>query len=141
MGNSQKYIDELYNKPSGYKFNDSEVETIVNHLKKNKHNYRGRYAFYRSNSVNNFKLVFIIDQCFNSMRRSGVENHWEFVCDRPLTNLELTELAQNFGCHNKRFIVYYYKDIDFMIEEDLKYNVETPTSFVNESISRGYKIN
>lgn len=132
-----KKIDELYSKPSGYRFTGPEIEIIKSYLSKSSC-IRCRYAFYRRKSSGDCYIAFIIDQDFNAIRRSGVESYWEYICDRPISDIELTELAENFGCHNRRFITYYYRDIDCLIHEDLKYDVTTPSLFVDESIERGY---
>lgn len=131
-------IHDLYSKPVDYKFNKDELKAIKAYLRKDRHNIRCRYAFYRKKSSKGCYIAFIIDQDFNAVRRSGVENYWEYICDRPISDIEFEELAENWGCDIKRFKVWYYRDINYLIHEDLKYNVDTPSVFVNEAIKRGY---
>ena len=99
----------------------------------------GRYAFYRKESRIGCQIAFFIDQTPYATRRSMIENSFEFFTTRPLSKVELEEWEGNRECWNKRFVTWYYKDIEFLINEDAKYNVKTPQVFIDECRKRGYK--
>ena len=132
----QKRLAELYAKPSSYKFNDEELKFIKRFEKKS--DFLIKYGFYRKISNNGCQIAFIIDQAPNSPRRSGVENNWDIFCSRPISTIEYDEMIQNYGMNKKRFLVFYYDNIDYLIYEDLKYNVKTPEDFVKECFNRKY---
>jgi hypothetical protein len=120
----------LYAIPRNEKFSEGETEFIFSELKKVKVNHRVKYGIYKKPSKFNAQIAVIIDTMCNSSRRSGAENNFDFVCERQITDLELHELAENWGCNTRRFICYYYKTIDALIVDDKKYNIDTPHKFV-----------
>ena len=105
-----------------------------------KNHWKVKYAFYNKNSPKNRYVAFIIDSLPNSPRRSGVENNWEIICERELTNFEYEEQIQNWGCNNRRFNVYYYDCIERLQRDDKKYHFETPEKYVKEAKKRGYSM-
>lgn len=132
-------LDKLYYKPSDYRYNQEESNLIKKYYPKS--NFLIYYAFYRGKSRYNAYIVFIIDKMPQHPRRSGVENKWEKICSRPISNDEYEEFIANFGCKHwgtRRFRLFYYKDIQFLQNEDMKYGIETPEIFVKECIKRGY---
>lgn len=131
-------IMNLYCKPHTYKFNDKELKAIRSELKKRRDWYVVKYGFYKKNSKKGAQIAFIIDSYKNSPRKSGVENQWEIFCERELTNIEFEEIVQNFGTNKRRFQVWYYKTIKALIDDDKKYNIDTPKDFVKECIKRGF---
>lgn len=131
-------IHDLYAMPASYKFSDEELAFIKKYVSKKRKSFVCKYAFYKGVSKRSCQIAFIIDQTDNAVRRSGVENKWEIICTRPISNIEFEELCQNFGCHRQRFIVWYYNDINYLINEDLKYDVTTPQKFVDRCIEKGY---
>lgn len=130
---------ELYSKPIKEQFTESELKEIREMEPKEK--YKIRYAFYKPDSFKKLFIVFIIDSNCLAYRKSGVEVKWETICRREISELEYVEVLQNFGANNRRFQVWYYKDIEHLIEEDLKYGVTTPKEFVDACIKRGYTMN
>lgn len=129
-------VDELAFKPSSYKFNKDEIALIKK--MKPKSDWKVKYALYRMESKKNCYIGYIIDGMPNSVRKSGVENLWEVICTRELSNLEYQELIENYGTNNRRFQIYLYKDIEALQEEDKIYKVETPEKFVKVCKEKGY---
>lgn len=127
---------ELYRKPASYKFSDEEIKLIKKYTPKS--GFKIKYAFYNKKSYKGKYIVFIIDYMPTSYRRSGVENNWEYFCEREISDVEYLEQIQNFGCNKRRFVVWDYKKIEQLIADDLLYNVKTPEAFVNECRKRGY---
>jgi hypothetical protein len=133
-------IDELYAKPPSYKFNKEELKFIEKSLKNERHRYKIKYAFYNKKSGKGKYICFIIDSS-NGNRKSGIENNWEYFAERSISDIEFREVIENYGTNHRRFQVWYYKSIQSLIEDDLKYHIETPIKFVQECIKRGYNGN
>ena len=131
-------VFELYQMPFSYKFSKEEVAFLFDYLNKRRYQYKARYCFYKGISSKGCQIEFVIDTMANSQRKSGVENMWEVICERDLCDLELQEMAENWGTNKKRFVKWMYKDVDFLIDEDLKYNIDTPKKFIDECVKRGY---
>lgn len=127
---------KLWSKPISYKFTEREIAFIKKHNPK--HQYKVKYAFYNKKSSKGLYLAFIIDSAAHSPRRSGIENYWTYIAERPLTNIEYQEMIENFGSNNRRFLVFYYRDIEYLMLEDKKYNVETPEEYVKLAKAKGY---
>lgn len=129
---------DLYGKSRDYQFNDEEKEFLINYIKEHKNEYVAKYCIYTKHSFKNCYVQFTIDQMAHSPRKSAVENAYRVICTRPLCDLELEELAENWGCHTRRFITWNYRDIESLIEEDLKYKINTPQKFIDECRKLGY---
>lgn len=127
----------LYSMPASYKFSKEELQIIREHLTKKRERYFVKYGFYK-NTLKNLPIVVIIDQDNNAPRKSGVEVKWEMIAKRPISDLEFEELIENFGTQKRRFICWYYKDIEGLIDDDLKYKIETPEKFIQECLFRKY---
>lgn len=136
MALSSLEILELWKKPSSYKFNQEELKSIKEHIRKN--SYKAKYAIYKPVSSKDIYIGFFIDSEPYSVRKSGIENNWNFICERDITNIEYQELIANFGTNKRRFIVYQYKYIEQLIMDDNKYNIRTPEIFVEKCICLGY---
>jgi hypothetical protein len=130
-------IFELYKKKE--RFTTKEKSFLKSKIKKS--DFKIRYGFYRGVSSKGLQIAFVIDSMPNSPRRSGVENKWEIICTREISNIEYDEEIENYGCNVHRFKVFYYRDIGKLIEDDKKYYVTTPENFVKECIRRGYNGN
>ena len=128
-------ILELYDKPANYKFSDIEIEFIKKHCPIYK--FKAKYAIYKKKSKKGKQIGFFIDQIPCQHRKSGVENHWEFITERKLTKLEYEEMIHNFGTNTRRFIVWMYDNIESLIQDDLKCNIDTPQEFIDECKKRG----
>jgi hypothetical protein len=135
MNNSLKLLD-LFKRPYTDRFLDDEINLIKNHYPKSR--FKGLYCLYRKDSRKGVYIAFMIDQSPEAWRSSAIFNHWEIVAERPLSKDEYEEIIQNFGCNNKRFIVYQYRDIEYLIKEDNLYGIATPNHFVSECKKRGY---
>lgn len=133
-------IMDLHDKPRSEKFTEEELGIIRDHLGKDRNKYVCKYAFYNKPSSKKLHIAFIIDTMHGS-RRSGIENNWDYHVSRPISDLEFEEVVQNFGCNLRRFIVYYYRDVEHIIKEDQLYDVETPQKFIDECKRRGYSGN
>lgn len=129
---------ELYSMPASRKFNPIELIVIREELQRERHEYVAKYGFYKKKSSRNAYIVFIIDLAAHSPRKSGVENNWEIICKRPICDIEFEEFVENYGCDTRRFKVWHYRDIEHLIEEDWKYELQTPEVFINECKKRGY---
>lgn len=130
-------IMELYSKPASYKFSQEEIQFIK--TRKPKHKFLVKYALYNKHSFKNKYVCYIIDSNPGSHRRSGVENYFNVICTRPLTDIEYEEIIQNFGTNHRRFLVFYYQYIEQLIIDDAKYELLlTPDLFIKTCISKGY---
>ncbi|SFS30523.1 hypothetical protein [Lutibacter maritimus] len=136
--NSSYDIMELWSKPTTYKFSSDEIAFIKKHTSKN--SYKVKYALYNKHSSQGKYIAFIIDSNPNATRKSGMENFWTYIAEREITIIEYDELIANFGCNNRRFQVWYYKSIDHLILDDLKYSVKTPERFVKVCKEKGYTL-
>lgn len=132
---SKKILD-LYSKPASYKFSDRELKFIKRH--EPKHKFLIRYCFYRGKSKDNLYIGFVIDMIPNGPMNKGYSNKLECFCTRKISDIEYQEAIENFGTWNRRFRIWWYRDIEQLQLEDQKYNIETPEEFVNECIKRGY---
>lgn len=130
-------VFELYNKKE--RFTPEEKAFLKSKIKKS--DFEVRYGFYRGVSSKGLQIAFIIDSMPRATRRSGVENKWEIICTRELSNIEYDEEIENYGCNVHRFKAFYYRDIGYLIAEDMKYNIKTPEKFIHEAVKRGYNGN
>lgn len=131
-----KKINELISKPASYKFNEKEIKLLKSRYKKN--DWKIIYAIYRKHSPKGCYIGFIIDGMPGSVRRSGAENHWEYICTREISSGEYDELIANLGTNNRRFELFLYKGIELLIKEDKDYGVDTPPEFIKVCQERGY---
>ena len=129
-------LNTLWNRPVNQKFTPEEIKFIKKFVPKS--SYRVKYAIYKPVSIKDLYIGFFIDSDPNARRRSGILNHWNFLYERELTNIEYHEVIENYGSNNRRFLVYHYRHIEHLILEDLKYNVATPAGFVKECKRLGY---
>lgn len=128
---------ELYSKPSSYQFNHEELNLIREYMNTKRKDYRVKYGFYEK-TLKNLPIIFIIDSAVHSPRKSGVENKWKIICDRPIFDIEFEEVIENFGTNKRRFQVWYYRDIETLIEDDKKYELQTPEKFIQECRLKQY---
>lgn len=134
MENCIKLLD-LYSKPKSEQFTEEEKAYIRS--KESKNSFECIYAFYNKKSSKGCYIAFIIDSMPNT-RRSLVMNNWNIICKRKISDLEYEEQIENFGCNHRRFAVYYYREIEHLIEEDKLYGVSTPEEFVTQCKKKGY---
>lgn len=129
-------ILELYSKPTTHIFSEEEIAFIKSRVRRSSMNVK--YCLYKKHSPKGVYIGFFIDLIPFSHRKSGIFNNWEVVVERSLSEFEYHEVIQNLGCNHRRFIVYMYRDIEALIIEDKKYNVETPKIFVEQCKRLGY---
>jgi hypothetical protein len=85
------------------------------------------------------QVALIFDLMPKQTRRSGVENIWEIFCSRIITEREIEEfITHYFQKSYKRFLVFYYSNVDKLMHDDKRLNAETPNAFVDECRKRGY---
>jgi hypothetical protein len=119
---------------------EEQIQLVFKELKSKK--IKVKYCFYQKESAQNKQLAVVYDLIPNQSRRTGVENNWEVISTRLISDSELLDYVKNyFQSSHKRFLVFYYENIDKIIYLDKKFNVNTPESFVDESLKRGYKGN
>jgi len=120
-------------------FTQEEKEVVRKYLRRDK--FVIKYGIYTKNSNKNCYISFIIDSNRNQQRRTLAYNNFKIICQREISDLEFEEQVENFGCNPRILEVFYYRDIETLIKEDLKYNINTPEKFVKECKSLGYTKN
>lgn len=132
--NSVKHY-ELWNKIEQY--SDDEFRFLKKYIKKK--NYMIKYGFYNKESSIKKQIAVILDLEPNKNRKTGAENNWEIISSRSMTDKEIEEfIIHYFRNSYKRFLVFYYKNVDKLIYDDDKLNAETPIQFINQCRDRGY---
>jgi hypothetical protein len=129
-------LQELYALPTKHQYTDEELQFIMDNLGKKK--FRIKYAIFRQHSHKGLYISFIIDRMPYATRRTVAYNSYEVICEREISDKEYIEECQNFGCGSRTLHVYYYKNIELLIEEDKLYNVDTPQKFIDECVKLGY---
>jgi hypothetical protein len=130
----EKYYN-LWNKTEDY--TDEEFNFLKKQIKNKK--FTVTYGFYNKESAMKKQIAVIIDQIPFMNRRTGVENNWEYIETRDITNLEIEEYINfYFRGSYKRFIVHYYNNVDKLIYDDKKLNAVTPDNFIEQCRKKGY---
>jgi hypothetical protein len=125
----------LWNKMEDY--TDNEFDFLIKHIKKKK--FTVTYGFYNKESKLKKQIAVILDQDPNMNRRTGVENNWETIVKRDITILEIEQFINfYFRRSYKRFIVFYYENVDKLIYDDNKLNAITPSIFIDKCRNKGY---
>lgn len=127
---------DLYCKPVSYKFTQEEIEFIKKKVPKD--SFMAKYALYKKKSYKNAYIAFVIDREPRARRRSAVENHYEFICSRPLTDMEYEDEINNYGTNNRRFTMWYYQEIEALILSDEGMGAKTPEKFIKRCRDEGY---
>ncbi len=127
---------ELLSKPAAYKYTDEEFNFLKSKIPKSR--FSAKCCLYKKKSKKGYYIAFMIDLMPNHIRRSGVENVWEVISTRKLSDIEYEEQIHNYGCNIRRYVAWYYFNIEYLIMEDLKYGVATPAEFIRECKKRGY---
>lgn len=125
----------LWNKVGSY--TDEEFKFLKQYIKKL--NYKVKYGFYNKDSAINKQIAVILDMEPNKNRKTGAENNWEIISYRTMTDKEIEEFINfYFKKSFKRFLVFYYKNVDRLVYDDHRLNAETPDEFINQCKDRGY---
>jgi hypothetical protein len=134
MNNNKEY-NRLWNKLDDY--TEDEIKFLKTYIKKQ--NYKVNYGFYNKESSSKKQIAVIFDLIPNQTRKTGVENNWNIISSRQITGKEIEEfITFYFRKSFKRFLVFYYKNIDKLIYDDNKLNAITPDNFINECRRKGY---
>ncbi len=101
-----------------------------------------KYGFYRKKSASGKQIAVIFDFAPQTARKSGAANNWDVLCEREITSEELDEfIVHYFPAQDRRFLVFYYRDIEHLLSDDQKLDAVTPPNFIDECRRRGYTIN
>lgn len=134
MSNHKKYID-LWNKKE--EFSEEDLTFLRSYIK-NK-SFRVSYGFYNKVSSKKMQIALIFDLIPFQNRRTGVENNWEIISTREITNKEIDEFINHYFKKSfKRFLVFYYKDLERLMIDDRKLGAETPYEFIKKCEEKGY---
>lgn len=126
---------DLYSKPMGEKFTDEEISFIKKYVKKS--DYKVFYCL-RKKSNKDLYVAFIIDSAWSKGRRTLAWNSYDKICERELTNVEYHEIIENYGSNNRVLEVFYYKSVEYLVDADLRYNVNTPEEYIEKCREMGY---
>jgi hypothetical protein len=122
MKDFQKYM-MLWDKKE--EFSLEEIKFLKSYIKRQ--NFKVSYAFYNKESSKKMQIALIIDLIPNQLRRTGVENNWEVITTRSITDKEIEEFINHYFRNSyKRFLVFYYKNIDRLIYDDKRLDAVTP---------------
>lgn len=134
MSDWQKHYD-LWNKSEDY--TDEEFKFLKSYIKKK--NFKVRYGFYNKISSQKKQIAVIFDTNPFMTRRTGVENNWEIIHTRDITDKEIEEFINHyFRAQFKRFLVFYYNNVNKLVYDDKRLNAITPDKFIDECCKRGY---
>jgi hypothetical protein len=134
MSDFKKYYD-LWNKTEDY--TDEEFNFLKKEIKNKK--FTVTYGFYNKESSQKKQIALIINTDPFMTRRTGVESNWEYIETRDITNLEIEEYINfHFRKAYKRFLVFYYNNVDKLIHDDKKLNAVTPDNFIEKCRKKGY---
>lgn len=125
----------LWNKKEEY--TDEEFNFLKKEIKNKK--FTVTYGFYNKESSQKKQIALVINTDPFMTRRTGVENNWEYIQTREITNLEIEEYINfHFRASYKRFLVFYYTNVDKLIYDDKKLNAVTPDNFIDQCRKKGY---
>ncbi|WP_141878664.1 hypothetical protein [Gramella sp. Hel_I_59] len=127
---------KLATKPMSYQFSEAEKDFIKSQVPIGR--FRIIYAIYKPHSSKGKYVCLIVDQMHEAVRKSGAENRYIKICDRPLTASEYDWEIKNYGSYNRRFVGYYFKTIEDLKEMDDYHSAVTPQKFIDECTKRGY---
>lgn len=121
---------ELWKKPKNYQYTKKEEDFLVDYLIKK---IKVKYGIYNGVIANKGRISFIYDSNSNATRKSGLDNYWEIISIREMSKEEALEyITFYFRKQYKRFLVFYYKNIDKLIMEDKKLDAQTPQEFIEK---------
>ena len=138
MNKNAKREYDLWNKDINIDFEPEEFSFLKQRIKSKK--FIVTYGFYNKASSQKKQIALIINTDPFMTRRTGVENNWDYVITRKMTDLEIEEYINfYFRSSYKRFLVFYYRDIERLIVDDKKLGGETPYEFIKQCESKGCK--
>jgi hypothetical protein len=133
--NDWKTHFDLWNKTEEY--TEEEFKFLKNYIQKQ--NYKVSYGFYNKVSAQKKQIAVIFDLIPSQMRRTGVENNWEIITTRQITDKEIEEFINHYFRNSfKRFLVFYYNNVDRLIHDDIRLEALTPDDFIEKCRKKGY---
>lgn len=129
-------LADLSSRPFSEQFTDEEINFILEHSRIKEGLVK--YCIWKQHRHNGCYIFFAMDFMPFRVRKSGIDNSLEVVSTRKLTELEKLEQAQNYGTNSRIIEGYNYRDIENLIDEDLKYDVQTPEKFIKHCKRLGY---
>ena len=126
----KKKLMALYSRPLTYRYSEEEIQFILSSFEK--HNFKVLYGVYKKPTTKFGRISVIIDRMANQQRRSLALNNFEIIEERPITEGELLEEAQNFGCRHRKYYITYYKDINGLYEDEKLYGIEMSLELRNK---------
>ena len=137
MNENAKREYDLWNKDINIDFEPEEFSFLKKRIKNKK--FTVTYGFYNKVSAQKKQIALIINTDPFMTRRTGVENNWEYIHTRDITDLEIEEYINfHFRPSFKRFLVFYYRDMERLIVDDLKLKAITPPIFIKMCQDKGY---
>lgn len=128
-------VQELWNKSEEY--SDDEVTFLKNYIESK--SFKVSYGFYNKVSSKKMQIAVIFDLIPSQMRRTGVENNWEIIYTRKITDKEIQEYITHYFRNTfKRFLVFYYSNVDKLIHDDKVLGATTPEKFIELCREKGY---
>jgi hypothetical protein len=135
MTQELKQYFNLWNKEGEY--SKEEISFLKSYIKKQ--NFKVNYGFYNKVSAKKMQIAVVFDLIPGQGRKTGVENNWEIIASRTITDKEVEEFIHHyFKASFKRFLVFYYKNIEKLIFDDNRLNANTPSNFIDECKKKGY---
>ena len=135
LKDNRKKADALMAMPASYQFSEKEMNFLKQMYPRSR--FAVVYAFFKGWSDKKLPCQVIYDSHPESPRRSGVQNLYEFVCKRPVSDDEYDDLIGNLGTNNRRFKVYSYSNLEEVIAEDVRLGAVTPEKYKTEARLRG----
>ena len=137
MTENTKRCYELWNKNIEEDFTSEEMILLKKEIKKK--NFKVTYGFYNKVSSQKKQIALIVDNNPFSPRRCAAENNWQYIISRKMTDSEIEKyILFYFRSSYKRFLVFYYKDIERLIIDDSKLKAITPPVFIKMCQDKGY---
>lgn len=137
MTENTKKFYALWNKSIEEDFTSDEMIFLKKEIKKK--NFKVAYGFYNKVSSQKKQIALIVDKDPFSPRRCAAENNWTYIASREISDLEIQEyILFYFRNSYKRFLVFYYKDIERLIIDDSKLKIITPPVFIKMCQDKGF---
>jgi len=128
---------DLGSKPKSEQFTEEEIKFLKKHLPTN--TWKIHYVLYKQKSPKGLYVGLCIDYMANNPRdRTPGHYSMNVICSRDLNAKEKLWEYQNYGTRNRRFVTYWYSDVQSVIMMDMHYGIETPKEFIELCETKGY---
>ena len=123
-------LQSLFDKPTSQQFTKEEIEFLKKNLPRRK--WRAKYAIYKPKSKLGKQIAFIIDHVPFAPRKSGMDNLYEWIEERLLTDSEYDWVIGNWGTNTRRFTIWEFRSIEELIQDHQAYNpvIKVPDKFI-----------